>query len=104
MQVWQRAAYRCQLISKLLVQCFEPTGQADPRLTITVQRHDAIVNVHHVGTFHEGVSEVFVGRIERVVDLESPGRLAESSVHTDVPVQNATSQDRYADGAQKKAA
>src|SRR5439155_18980086 len=74
MQVWQRAAYRRQLISELLIQCFEPIGQADPRLAIAVQRHDAIVNVHHVGTFHEGVSEVFVGRIERVVDLESPGQ------------------------------
>src|SRR5438552_14770818 len=63
------ADYR-QLIAKISIQSFEPLGQIDNRKPLTISDDVSIVDIHHVRRFHEGVIQVFVGRIEWVIDLE----------------------------------
>ena len=36
-----------------------------------IQYRNAVVDIHHVGRFHKGVVKIFVGRVQRVINLET---------------------------------
>ena len=68
-----------QLVAEITIERFEPLRQLDDRLAAGVEYGDAIVDVLHVGALDGGVHEIFVRRIQRVIDFE---RLRASSQHT----------------------
>src|SRR5205085_10674863 len=45
----------------------------------------AVVDVHHVWRFNEGMREVLISRVERVINLERAARLREEAQHTNIP-------------------
>src|SRR5206468_3902121 len=49
----------------------------------------AAVDIQHLGRFHEGVAQVFVPRVERVVDLEATPRFAEKAGDADLAVEDS---------------
>src|SRR6516165_291455 len=73
-----------ELVAKVAVDGPEPIGKRDHCFTVGVKHHVAVVNVQHVGRFHERVIEVFVRGIQRMVDLEGTGILEQGSVNIDV--------------------
>jgi hypothetical protein len=56
-----------------------------------VGRDIAVVNVHHDGRFDEGVIEIFVRGIKRVIDLERSGSFGEVAVDVHVTVEKSGS-------------
>src|SRR5580698_5076807 len=73
-----------KLVAEVTVQLLKPLGKRNDRLTTPVKSYVAVVDVHHVGRFDEGVVEVLIGRVERVVDLERSSSLGQIAVHVDV--------------------
>src|SRR5208282_5904327 len=59
----------------------------DPDRASRIEGGDAVVNVHHVGRFDEGVVEILVGGIERVVDLERARALGEVAADENVALE-----------------
>src|SRR6266849_2966409 len=57
-----------QQVAEVAVQGLKPIGEANQCLAFRVQLGDAVVNVHHVRTFDEGVGERFVGWIKWVIN------------------------------------
>src|SRR5262249_13424036 len=49
----------------------EPIRQGDLGFAIGISAHGAVVEVLHIGRFNEGVNEVFIFRIERMINLEA---------------------------------
>ena len=47
---------------------------------MSVERRHAVIDIHHVGGLDEGVVEILVRRVERMVDLERAAALAEIAV------------------------
>lgn len=82
--VWLRLADRCELIAEVAIQRLEILGQGDPDFAIRVHRGDAVVDVHHVGRFDEGVVEIFVSGIERIVDFERAAALGDIAGNCEV--------------------
>jgi hypothetical protein len=75
------ADYR-ELIAKIRVQRFEPRGHGDDGRTAAIRDRIAVVDVHHVGRFDEGVVEILVSRIERMIDLERAAGFLEIASNT----------------------
>jgi hypothetical protein len=67
----------CKLIAEIAIECLEPFGQLDRCLAACVRGDVAVVDIHHVGRFDKGVIEMFIRRIERVVDLERSAAFGE---------------------------
>src|SRR5580700_36512 len=80
-----RPPNRSQLITEVAIQSLKISGEGDPRGSVGVKRRQAVIDIHHVGRLDEGVVEIFVGGIERVVDLERAAALAEAALDADVP-------------------
>src|SRR5580698_6382940 len=73
----------CELIAEFGVQSLEPHGHADDGCAAAVGDGIAVIDIHHVGRFDEGMVEVFIRGIERMIDLEGTTGLAEraNNVH-----------------------
>jgi hypothetical protein len=67
------------LVAEITIQGFKVIGQRYRCRAVFIGDHIAVVNVHHVGGFDEGVVEILVRRIERVVDLERATAFADAS-------------------------
>ena len=78
-----------ELIAEVAVEGFEPFGHVDDSESLRVGGYVAVVDVHHVGRFDEGVIEVLVGGIDGVIDLERAGSLGEIAVDVDVAEEEA---------------
>ena len=85
-QAWGRRSDGSQLIAKILVQSFEPIRQGYKRFSTLIQCRYAVVDVHHVGRFDEGVGKVLVCRIERIVDLERAAALGQSAGDIEIAI------------------
>src|SRR5260370_2562774 len=70
-----------QLIAEVLVEGLEPVGQGHGGVAARVGGDVAVVDVHHVGGFDEGVRKIFVGRVEGMVNLERAAALGEVADH-----------------------
>jgi len=69
-----------ELIPKIGVQRLEPRGHRHHRCAARVRGDVPVVDVHHVGRFDEGVVEVLISGVERVIDLKGAAGLAEMAV------------------------
>jgi hypothetical protein len=81
-----KLADRRQLIAEIAVQRFEPAGQRDRGVAPAVGDDGAVVDVFHVRGFDEGVIQVLVGRVQRMVDLERSAGLGKIAVHQHIAV------------------
>src|SRR5882724_13559358 len=88
-QIRRRCANRGQLISEIAIQGFKPGGQHHPSLTTSIKKYGAVIDVHHVRAFHKGMRKIFVGRIERIVDLERPCAFSQCPGHIHVAVEHS---------------
>ena len=59
-----------ELIAELEVESLKVVGHLDHRFPAFVGSHIAVVDVHHVRRLNEGVIEILILSVERVVDLE----------------------------------
>jgi hypothetical protein len=66
-----------ELIAEIRVEGFKPGGHCDDRCTRAVCDDVAIVNVHHIGRFHERMVEIFVSWIQGMINLKGAAGLAE---------------------------
>src|SRR5450432_1909748 len=73
-----------ELVAEIPVQSLEPVGHGHDGIALRVRSHIAVVDIHHVGGFDEGVIEILLRGIERMVDLESPASLGKVAVNIDV--------------------
>ena len=78
-----------QLVAEVAVERLEVRRQLDGREALAVGGDVAVVDVHHVRRLDEGVLQVLVRRIERVVDLERAAALGERAVDGDVALEVA---------------
>ena len=62
---------------EVLVEGFEPGRQLHPSLAVIIQGGSAVVNIGHFRALHEGMEQVLVGWVERVVDLEAAAGFGE---------------------------
>ena len=65
-----RGANRRKRVSEVRVQCLKPFRKLYSRFAATVQHDVSAVYVQNLGRFYSGVIEIFVFRIERMIDLE----------------------------------
>src|SRR5579859_8238851 len=84
-KIWTWRPDGCELIAEVAVQGAEPVRQCDHSLALAIESNHAIVDIHHVGALDEGVVEVFVGRIERMIDHKRPSSLGKRAQHMHVP-------------------
>src|SRR5580698_3928151 len=70
-----------ELIAEIGVQCLEPRGHADYGCPAAVGDDSPVVDIHHVGRFDEGVIQVLVSGIQRVIDFEGAAAFAERAVN-----------------------
>src|ERR1700733_318391 len=77
-----------QLITEIGVESLEPRGHGDDGCATAVGDHVAVVDVHHVGRFDEGVVEIFVRGIEWMIDLKGAAGFAEraSNIHVAIEI------------------
>src|SRR3984957_5453224 len=68
-----------ELIAEIGIQSLEPRGHADHRCAAAVGDDVTVIDIHHVGRFDEGMIEIFVRRIERMIDLKGAAGLAETA-------------------------
>src|ERR1700733_517317 len=85
-QVRPRRTNRSQLIAEVPIQSFEIIRQSNPNRALRVENRNPVVDVHHVRRFDKRVIEIFVGGIERVVDLERTTALAQVASDVDIAV------------------
>ena len=78
-----------QLIAALVIKRAEIAGQHYDRLTVIVRGESAVVNVQPVGRLDEGMAQVLVLRVERVVDLEAAAGLGQVSGDADIAEEQA---------------
>jgi len=86
-----------QLVSEIAIEGFKIVRQDDRGVAVGVGSDIAIIDVHHVRAFDEGVVEELVGRIKRVVNLEPARTFAQSPLDMDF----ASEVSRVATGAKK---
>src|SRR5208283_1550395 len=73
-----------ELITEVSIERLEPIWQGDGCQAGAVRRDVTVVDVFHIRRFHEGVVEVLVFRIERVIDFERPTSFGEVAVDVDI--------------------
>ena len=76
-----------ELIAKVAVESFEPLRQRDDGITIGIGDDVAVVDVHHVGRFDGRVRQIFVGGVERIIDLEGSAATGKNAVDADVALE-----------------
>src|SRR5579863_2218244 len=67
-----KSANASELIAEVAVEYTEPLRHLNDGLAVRIERCHTVINVLHVGRLDEGVVEIFVSRIERMVNLERP--------------------------------
>src|SRR5580704_9091663 len=72
---------RGELIPEIGIERIEPCGHSDDRCATAVGDDVAVVYVHHVGRFDEGVVEILVRWIKRVIDFEGAAGFAQTTVN-----------------------
>src|SRR5437899_2861956 len=75
---------RRKLVSEILIQSLKPIRERDNGLTVRSEDDDAIIDILHVRALDEGVIEVLVGRIERMINLERPSSFAQRPDNLDI--------------------
>src|SRR5205085_10260534 len=70
-----------QLVPEVAVEGLEPGRHGDGGFPVSVGGDVAVVDVHHVGALHEGVVQVLVRRVQRIVYLEGAASLREVAGH-----------------------
>ena len=80
-------AHHRELIAEITVQSLKPFGQGNHCAARRVGSSIAVVDVHHVGRFDEGVIEVLVGGIQRMIDLEGTTSLGEVAIDVDIAIE-----------------
>lgn len=75
-----------KLVAKVAVQRLEPPWQLHPGLAVGVEGDVAIVDVHHVRAFDEGVGKILIGWIQRMVDLELATGFAQVAVNGNLAI------------------
>jgi hypothetical protein len=73
-----------ELIAEIRVKSLEPRGHADDGRAAAVGDDVSVVDVHHVGRFDEGVVELLIRRIERMIDLKGAAAFAEIARNVNV--------------------
>src|SRR5208282_1756817 len=76
-----------ELIAEIAVQGFKPLWQGNYGIALRIGDDISVVNVHHVRGFDEGVVEILVGGIERMIDLERTARFREVAVDIHISVE-----------------
>jgi hypothetical protein len=79
-----RATDACQLIAEVLVECLDPDWQVHDRLALIVEDDIAAVDARLLGRLDASVCQVFVGRVERVIDHEVLSLSVESPEHVNI--------------------
>jgi len=59
-----------ELIAQFAIYAGEPAREADFRFAFAIELDDAIVEIFHFVGFHGGVTQVFVGGIQRMIDAK----------------------------------
>src|SRR5262249_13391585 len=95
-----------ELVAEVAVERLEVIGQSHGRFAVGAGRYDAVVDVHHIGRFDERVVEIFVGRIERMVNLERAAEFREvaDDVHVAAEAPRPGRARPAVDGSAQKAA
>src|SRR5450755_246858 len=75
-----KLSHHRELITKVAIEGFEPFRQRDHGVALLIRDHVAVVDVHHVRGLDEGVRQVLVGGIERVIDLERAAGFGKGTV------------------------
>src|ERR1043165_2349966 len=60
-----------ELVVEVLIQRIEIGWHCNSSISVSISNNVAVVDVHHIRTLHEGMIEILVGRIKRMVNLES---------------------------------
>src|SRR5580700_12011142 len=76
-----------ELIAEVRIESFKPRGHRYDRRATAIGEHRTVVNVHHVRRFHEGVVEILVGRIERVIDLKGAAGLGDTAADHHIAIE-----------------
>src|SRR5580658_4198880 len=78
-----------ELIAKICVESLEPRGHGDDGCAAAIGDDVAVVDVHHVGRFDEGMVEILSRRVERMIDFERAAGLGKSSKNFHITVEIA---------------
>src|SRR6266545_6250337 len=84
-EVGSGRADRCELVAEVAIERFEPVGKKNHGFHCRIEKDVSVVNIHHVGRFDEGVVQILVLGIQRMIDLESPSAFGESSGYVEIP-------------------
>ena len=74
-------ANRRELVTEVTVQSLKPLRHLNHCPPLPIRHYVAVVDIHHVRRFDKGVVEVFVGRIQGMVNLERAACFGEVAVH-----------------------
>jgi hypothetical protein len=79
--------HRGELITEVSIQCLKPIGHADECLHGAIKHRDSVINILHVGRFHEGMGQILVLWIQRMVDPECACAFEKDTGHVRVTVE-----------------
>src|SRR5580693_6145144 len=68
-----------ELIAKICVESLEPRGHGDDGCAAAIGDDVAVVDVHHVGRFDEGMIKILIRRVERMIDLKRAAGFTENA-------------------------
>src|SRR5580698_246141 len=80
-----------ELIAEIHIESLEPGRHADDGGSAAIRGDVAVVDVQHVGRLDEGVVEVFVRRIQRMIDFEGAAGFTDTAINLDCAVKVAGS-------------
>src|SRR5262245_9331918 len=83
----------CELIAKVFIERFKPVLKRNFGVPLFVSDDDAVVDIHHVRTFHERMTKVSIGGVQRMVDKEGARQLVELTCNVYATVKKRA--DRY---------
>ena len=78
-----------ELIAEVTIESLKPLRQFDHCLTTGVGGHVAIIDVLHLGRFDGGVEQIFVGWIQRMVDVHRRRGLVTAVLYENAPLEIA---------------
>src|SRR5262245_41285517 len=74
----------CQLVAEIVIESLEVIGEPDCSFAISIGCDVAVIDIHHIGRFDEGVVEVFVGWVEGMIYSKRACRLRECALYIHV--------------------
>src|SRR5208337_639500 len=78
-----------QLVAEVSVERLKPLRQLNGRMALTIGGDVPVVDVLHLGRFDRGVNEIFVGRIQGMIDLEVLRPGSDFAGNVNVAVENS---------------